>query len=110
MPFEPVANPTPNTDDAVAGLGAHLVETGLIDQRSLERARRVAAEAGTRLDCILTQLGLVSERSLAEALARMLGAPLLRPPDYPPAPLFAERLPTHSENALELFYQCWTHE
>ena len=92
MPFEPVANPTPNADDAVAELGASLVETGIIDQRSLERARRLAAEAGTRLDHIVTQLGLVSERSLAEVLARMLGAPLLRPMDYPSAPLFAERL------------------
>src|SRR5690348_15170953 len=92
MPFEPVANPTPNTDDALADLGAHLIEAGVIDQRSLDRARRVAAEAGSRLDRILTQLGLVSERSLAEVLARMLAAPLLRSTDYPASPLFAERL------------------
>jgi general secretion pathway protein E len=92
MPFEPVWNPPLNPDDAVADLGASLVETGIIDQRTLERARRAAAEAGDRLDRILTQLGLVSERSLAEALAQMLAAPLLRPADYPPTPLFTDRL------------------
>ena len=82
----------PEFDDAVARLGATLVESGALDTRTLERARRVAAETGGRLDRVLTQLGLVSERSLAEALARLIKAPLVAVADYPEEPLFADRL------------------
>jgi general secretion pathway protein E len=87
------ANPD-ETADAVTRLGATLLESGALDARTLERARRVAAETGARLDRVLTQLGLVSERSLAEALARLIGAPLVAAADYPEAPLFADRLKT----------------
>jgi general secretion pathway protein E len=73
-------------------LGAKLVETGAIDQRGLDRARRIATETGGRLDRILTQLGLVSERGLAEAFARMLSVPLLALADYPAVPLLEDRL------------------
>src|SRR5262249_55300042 len=54
--------------------------------------RRVAAETGSRLDQILTQLGLISDRGLAEALAQLIAAPLVAPADYPDAPLFHEQL------------------
>ena len=60
-------------DDALIRLGGVLVDSGTIDRRTLDRARRVAAETGGRLDQVLTQLGLVSERGLAEALAQLLG-------------------------------------
>ncbi|HEV2303677.1 MAG TPA: GspE/PulE family protein [Stellaceae bacterium] len=83
---------TDQTADAVAKLGATLVESGALDGRTLDRARRVAAETGGRLDRVLTQLGLVSERSLAEALARLIGAPLVAAADYPESPLFADEL------------------
>ena len=55
--------------EVLARLGAVLVEGGTIDRRTLDRAGRVAVETGGRLDHVLTQLGLVSERGLAEALA-----------------------------------------
>jgi general secretion pathway protein E len=93
MSFEPVA--TPSAQDAtktLAQLGPALVESGAIDQRTLERARRVAAETGGRLDRVLTQLGLISERSLAVALAHLVSAPLVTPVDYPDEPLFVDRL------------------
>ena len=89
---EPEPIDTGHTEGAVARLGLMLVESGAVDGRTLERARRVAAETGGRLDRVLTQLGLISERSLAEALARLIGAPLLLAADYPDAPLFADRL------------------
>jgi general secretion pathway protein E len=76
----------------VAKLGASLVDGGAIDRRTLDRARRVAAETGARLDQVLTQLGLVSDRGLAEALAQLIAAPLVGAADYPDAPLFHERL------------------
>src|ERR1700719_4125566 len=93
MTFEPIASPsTQDPGDLVAKLGASLVDSGAIDRRSLDRARRVAAETGARLDQVLTQLGLVSDRGLAEALAQLIAAPLVGTADYPDAPLFHDRL------------------
>jgi len=93
MTFEPIASPsTPDPGDLVAKLGASLVDSGAIDRRTLDRARRVAAETGARLDQVLTQLGLVSDRGLAEALAQLIAAPLVGAADYPDAPLFHDRL------------------
>src|SRR2546430_17120571 len=81
-----------NPAEVLARLGGSLVDSGAIDRRSLERARRVAIENAGRLDHVLTQLGLVSERGLAEALAQLIGAPLVGPADYPDPPLFVDRL------------------
>jgi general secretion pathway protein E len=93
MTFEPVAAPTAqDAAEALARLGPALIESGAIDPRTLERARRVAAETGGRLDRVLTQLGLISERGLAEALAQLVSAPLVAPADYPDEALFVDRL------------------
>jgi len=69
-----------------------LLGRGALDNRTLDRARRVAADTGGRLDRVLTQLGMVSERDLAEALAELVGSVLISPADYPEAPLFVDRL------------------
>ncbi|MBV9784142.1 MAG: Flp pilus assembly complex ATPase component TadA [Acidisphaera sp.] len=70
-----------------------LVEQGQCDAKTIERGRRVAAESGQRLDAVLIQLGLVTERGLAEAYASLLARPLATPSRYPDAtPLFPERL------------------
>jgi len=93
MSFEPIISPIPEDPaEVLARLGTVLVEGGTIDRRTLDRAGRVAAETGGRLDHVLTQLGLVSERGLAEALAQLLGAPLVEARDYPDAPLFLDQL------------------
>src|SRR5271157_6254281 len=93
MTLEPIASPVAqDAAGALAKLGATLVDGSAIDQRTLERARRVAAETGGRLDHMLTQLGLVSERGLAEALAQLIAAPLVAAADYPDTPLFLDRL------------------
>ncbi len=93
MTFEPVAASTAqDAAEALAQLGPALIDSGAIDQRTLERARRVAAETGGRLDRVLTQLGLISERGLAEALAQLVSAPLVAPADYPDEALFVDRL------------------
>ena len=93
MTFEPIVSPsTQDPGDLVAKLGASLVDSGAIDRRTLDRARRVAAETRARLDQVLTQLGLVSDRGLAEALAQLIAAPLVGAADYPDAPLFHDRL------------------
>jgi general secretion pathway protein E len=93
MTFEPAAAPTAqDAAEALARLGPALIDSGAIDQRTLERARRVAAETGGRLDRVLTQLGLISERGLAETLAQLVSAPLVTPADYPEEALFVDRL------------------
>jgi general secretion pathway protein E len=73
-------------------LGTLLVAQGHCDAKTLERARSVAAESGQRVDSVLIQLGLVSERGLAEALAALLAVPLVAADGYPIAPLLTERL------------------
>jgi general secretion pathway protein E len=91
MTFEPATYPTAqDAAEALAKLGPALVESGAIDPRTLERARRVAAETDRRLDRVLTQLGLISERGLAEAFARLLGAPIAAAADYPDDALFID--------------------
>ena len=93
MTFEPITSPsTQDAAELLARLGGVLVDGGAIDRRSLDRARRVATETGTRLDQVLTQLGLISDRGLAEALAQLIAAPVLGAADYPEAPLFPDRL------------------
>ncbi len=80
--------------DPIDALAALLLAQDHCDARTLDRARRVAAESGRRLDKVLIQLGLVGERGLAEAFAALLGIPLATPGQYPQdEPLFADRLP-----------------
>jgi general secretion pathway protein E len=93
MTFEPIASPgKQDTAYLLAKLGTTLVESGAIDRRTLDRARRVASETGGRLDQVLTQLGLMSDRGLAEALAELIAAPVVVASDYPDRPLFHDRL------------------
>src|SRR5689334_10613820 len=73
-------------------LGEFLLEQQQLDALGLARAKRVAVESGGRLDTVLAQLGLVSERSLAEATARLLGLTLALPADYPQTAVLTERL------------------
>src|SRR5690242_11821004 len=83
LPAAPGAVPPPVVDESAAfeqALDRLLLESGAIDRRGLDRARRVAAEGGARLDGVLTQLGLITERGLAEALGKLLSLPLAGPP------------------------------
>jgi general secretion pathway protein E len=79
---------------SIGALADLLVAQGQCDSRTIERAERVAAETGQRLDSVLIQLGLLTERSLAESYAALLGLPLAVPGRYPiGTPLLADRLP-----------------
>ena len=73
-------------------IAAFLVDQGQCDARGIERARRVAEESGQRLDAVLIQLGLLTERDLAAAFSKLLGIPVTTASRYPDAPLFPERL------------------
>src|SRR5205085_2392918 len=52
--------------DELSRLSDILLARGALDNRTLDRARRVAADTGGRLDRVLTQLGMVSEREPSE--------------------------------------------
>ena len=69
--------------DPVEALAALLVADGHCDGRTIERGRRVATESGQRLDKVLIQLGLVTERDLARAYAALTGLPIATPADFP---------------------------
>jgi general secretion pathway protein E len=75
-----------------AALGELLIAQGQLDAKSIARGQRLAAENGGRLDSILTQLGLISERALAEATAKLLGLKIAAAADYPGAPILSDRL------------------
>jgi general secretion pathway protein E len=78
---------------ALEELARILLRSGACDARALERARRVTEDSGQRLDAALLQLGLVSERSLAEAYAALLDLPIAGAERYPlDQPLFAGQL------------------
>ena len=78
-----------------AQLATLLVEQGQCDIRVVERGRRVAEETGQRLDRVLIQLGLLTERGLAQAYAALTGARLARPERYEGLqPILPELLPT----------------
>ncbi len=80
-------------DQTLDALGDMLMQQGHCDTRTLERARRVAIESGQRLDAVLIQLGLVSERGLADSYARLLSVPITSIDRYPAVePVLPERL------------------
>jgi hypothetical protein len=81
------------TQASLDRLAERLVSQGHCDMRAMERARRVSNESGQRIDAILLQLGLMTERGLAAAYAELLGARLAVPEQYPQdEPLEADRL------------------
>jgi general secretion pathway protein E len=93
LDITPTLTPSaPPLADPVAAL-AHLLESrGACDARTLERGARVAAESDQRLDRVLIQLGLVSERELAAAYADLLALPVATAARYPNAPVLPDRL------------------
>ena len=82
----------PPPPDPVEALAALLVSDGHCDLRTVDRGRRVAAESGQRLDKVLIQLGLVTERDLARAYAALTGLPLAEPADFPADPALPDRI------------------
>ena len=76
----------------VERLGEQLVAAGKLNATGLERAQRLHRESGERVEAVLTSLGLVSERDLAETLASLLDLPLKSAKEFPETPVFEGRL------------------
>jgi general secretion pathway protein E len=89
--ISPPATPA-NEETAVAALIDLLLDRGLVDGKTMERARRVSTESGQRLDSVLIQLGLIGERGLAEAYAALLGLQIAGTDRYPDEPVLPDRL------------------
>ncbi|HEY1837705.1 MAG TPA: type II secretion system ATPase GspE [Rhizomicrobium sp.] len=73
-------------------LADHLIKTGKVQPAALERAEHLAGESSEHLVSVLTRLGLISERDLAEALAQVLHLPIAAPGDYPAEPVLEDQL------------------
>jgi len=69
-----------------------LTAAGACDVIDVERATAVAAETGLTPANALVQLGLVSERALAEAYSDVFGLPRAGPGCYPAEPILPDRL------------------
>ncbi|WP_225890061.1 GspE/PulE family protein [Indioceanicola profundi] len=83
---------TVDRDSYERSLAARLVSTGKLDTAALERALRLAA-AGDRIEDVLTRLGLVQERDVAQACAEELNIPLALPDSFPDEPVFEAASP-----------------
>jgi general secretion pathway protein E len=79
-------------DSFEQALGELLVRQGKLDARGLDRALRVRGGSRDSLLELLSKLGLVAERDLAEATAQILALPLVTARDYPPAPLLDDKV------------------
>ncbi len=65
----------------------YLVARGRLKETDLARGRRLHEEDPSgRLIALLTRLGLVSEREMADAVAEIMDLPLLAAKDFPEAP------------------------
>ena len=69
-----------------------LVQAGKLDAGGLDRACRLQSNGSEGLLELLPRLGLISERDLAEAIARELGLPLVGQRDYPDLPVLEDKV------------------
>jgi general secretion pathway protein E len=69
-----------------------LIGRGRIDEVQRGRVLALRRERGESESVILTRLGIIDEREMAEILAEFLGIPLAAAADYPAAPLGATEL------------------
>ncbi len=77
------------------GLGATLVDEGILDEASLVRAQRAAAKTNERLDQVLLKLGLIPETRLCSEIAAALGISVVGLDDIPIAPISPELIDAH---------------
>src|SRR5437588_8412163 len=66
-----------------------LVQRGRLDAIQRDRVLALRRERGESESAIVTRLGMVGERDMAECLAEFLEIPLAGPGDYPPTRLNA---------------------
>jgi general secretion pathway protein E len=82
----------PQVPPAAEDVLQKMLAAGICDSFAIERAQAVARDTGISLAQALIQLGMVSERVLAEGWANAMGLGLATAEHYPDAPVLAERL------------------
>jgi general secretion pathway protein E len=70
-----------------------LLTRGRLDAVHRERVLALRRERGESESVIITRLGMMGEREMAECLAEFLGLPLAGAADYPDTPCLADELP-----------------
>jgi len=82
----PLIDAAPAGQDALEErIAEQLQARGRLKENDLGRARRLLEESGGTLIALMTRIGLVSERDVAEASAEVLNLPLLAARDFPEA-------------------------
>ncbi len=81
----------PSTESELS-LSQLVIDRRLAPAETLARAALVQSETGEPLDAVLTRLGMVSERALAEAIAGAAGLRIASALDFPAEPIAADRL------------------
>ena len=83
--------PVPRIDPRATTVARRLldsfVQSGLLDRLAADRAFQAQRETGERVDVVIVQLGLMSEATLLDALARHFDLPLADPDAFPLAPV-----------------------
>jgi general secretion pathway protein E len=84
-PNADAGGPAPAVDqsDWEEQIARQLLDRGRLKEADLGRARRLYEESGGSLISLMTRIGLVSERDVAEATAEVLELPLLNSRDFP---------------------------
>ncbi|HWA90944.1 MAG TPA: type II secretion system ATPase GspE [Rhizomicrobium sp.] len=75
-----------------AGLAHYLLERKKVAPEAMARAEQIAAESGERLEHVLTRLGILPDKDLADALADYLGLTVVGAKDFPAEPVLEDRL------------------
>ena len=64
-----------------------LIDRGRLDETQRDRISALGRERGESASVIITRLGIIGEREMAEILAEFLAIPLARQSDFPQTPL-----------------------
>src|SRR5260221_10904412 len=64
-----------------------LIDRGRLDETQRDRISALCRERGESASVIITRLGIIGEREIAEILAEFLAIPLARQSDFPQTPL-----------------------
>jgi type IV pilus assembly protein PilB len=89
----PVPVPVPQSNGQRSPLGERLVTKGLVTAAQLAEALLQQATSEKRLGVLMVELGMVSERDVAECLSEQLGVPLVDLRQVDPEPEAVSRIP-----------------
>jgi general secretion pathway protein E len=83
-------DPSTGSADFDRALAERLRQGGRLDAAGLSRGQRLAAETGERLNVVLSKLGLIADRAMAEVLAELMGDTVVQPAEYPSEPVLRD--------------------